>query len=46
MPAEFPRPLCLGRFGLEFGALYKSVLNDDYSSLPQGSESFKFKTKN
>lgn len=34
MPAEFPRPLCLGRFGAEFGALYKSVLNDDYSSLP------------
>lgn len=22
------------------------MLNDDYSSLPQGSESFKFKTKN
>lgn len=46
MPPEFPRPLCLGKQDLAFGALYRAVLNDDYSSLPQGSESFKFKTKN
>ena len=26
--------------------MYKQVFNEDYSSLPQGSESFKFKTKN
>jgi histone deacetylase complex regulatory component SIN3 len=26
--------------------MYKSILNEDYSSLPQGSENFKFKTKN
>lgn len=29
-----------------WGPLYKQVFNEDYSSLPQGSESFKFKTKN
>jgi histone deacetylase complex regulatory component SIN3 len=27
-------------------ALCKEVFNDDFSSLPTGSESFKFKTKN
>lgn len=46
MPKDFPRPLCLGRQEWEWRRLYKDVFNEDYSSLPQGSESFKFKNKN
>lgn len=47
MPAEFPKPLCLGRtIDPVWRQMYKDVFNDDFSSLPQGSESFKFKTKN
>lgn len=47
MPADFPRSLCFGRTAdWEWAALYKEVFNEDYSSLPQGSESFKFKMKN
>lgn len=47
MPLDFPRSLCFGRTSdEEWAALYKEVFNEDYSSLPQGSESFKFKMKN
>jgi len=47
MPKDFPRSLSLGRAtDPEWAHLYKQVFNEDYSSLPQGSESFKFKTKN
>ena len=47
MPKDFPRPLCFGRTAdTEWAPLFKDVFNEDYSSLPQGSESFKFKTKN
>jgi histone deacetylase complex regulatory component SIN3 len=47
MPDDFYRPLCKGRFIYpEIKQLCKEIFNDDYSSLPQGSESFKFKTKN
>lgn len=47
MPADFPRPLCKGRFIYpDIKQLCKEIFNEDYSSLPQGSESFKFKTKN
>lgn len=41
MPDGFPTPLSLGR-----DKLCTMVLNDNYTSLPQGSESFKFKAKN
>lgn len=47
MPDDFYRPLCKGRFvHPEIRDLCKQIFNEDYSSLPQGSESFKFKTKN
>ncbi len=47
MPKDFPRSLCFGRTSdRSLAALYKAVFNEDYSSLPQGSENFKFKTKN
>jgi len=47
MPKDFPRSLCFGRTAdRTFADLYKSVFNEDFSSLPQGSENFKFKTKN
>jgi paired amphipathic helix protein Sin3a len=47
MPDDFYRPLCRGRFVYpEIRQLCKEIFNEDYSSLPQGSESFKFKTKN
>jgi histone deacetylase complex regulatory component SIN3 len=47
MPKDFPRSLCFGRTSDKTNAsLYKQVFNEDYSSLPQGSESFKFKIKN
>jgi histone deacetylase complex regulatory component SIN3 len=47
MPPDFPRPLCFGRVAdSEWASMYREVFNEDYSSLPQGSESFKFKMKN
>lgn len=47
MPPDFPRSICFGRTSEEgLCELYKSIFNEDYSSLPQGSESFKFKMKN
>lgn len=46
IPPDFPKPLCYGRTHPEIAKLCKEAMNDDYSSLPQGSESFKFKTKN
>ncbi|CDW73125.1 paired amphipathic helix protein sin3a-like [Stylonychia lemnae] len=46
MPPEFPKPLCQGRSKPDIRALCKEVFNEEFSSLPQGSESFKFKTKN
>lgn len=47
MPQNFPRTLCFARTAdKKYAALYQSVFNEDYSSLPQGSESFKFKMKN
>jgi histone deacetylase complex regulatory component SIN3 len=46
MPQEFPRPICKGREREDYKVLCKEIFNDDYSSLPQGSENFKFKTKN
>lgn len=47
MPQDFPRSICFGRKADdEWAALFKAIFNEDYSSLPQGSESFKFKMKN
>jgi paired amphipathic helix protein Sin3a len=47
MPKDFPRSLCFGRTAdKDYAELYKQVFNEDYSSLPQGSENFKFKIKN
>jgi histone deacetylase complex regulatory component SIN3 len=46
MPSDFPKPICSGRNVKSIKALCKLVFNDDFSSLPTGSESFKFKTKN
>lgn len=43
---KFPKPICGGRSNPTFRELYESVLNDVYTSLPTGSESFKFKYKN
>lgn len=42
----FAKPICGGRSDPIYKDLYASVINDTYSSLPQGSESFKFKYKN
>ena len=46
MPADFPKPICTGRSRPDIKEICKIVFNDDFSSLPQGSESFKFKAKN
>ena len=46
MPVDFPKPICTGRGRSDIKELCKEIFNDDYSSLPTGSESFKFKTKN
>jgi histone deacetylase complex regulatory component SIN3 len=47
MPRDFPRSLCFGRTADSiYAPLFKQVFNEDYSSLPQGSENFKFKIKN
>jgi histone deacetylase complex regulatory component SIN3 len=47
MPKDFPRSLCFGRTAdPTYAPLFKQVFNEDYSSLPQGSENFKFKIKN
>ena len=46
MPSDFPRPLCLGRSRPDVAKLCSEVFNEEYSSLPTGSESFKFKIKN
>jgi histone deacetylase complex regulatory component SIN3 len=43
---KFPKPICGGRSDPEFRDLYEAVFNDIFTSLPQGSESFKFKYKN
>jgi paired amphipathic helix protein Sin3a len=43
---KFPKPICGGRYDPVLRDFYKSVFNDIYTSLPQGSESFKFKYKN
>lgn len=46
MPSDFPKPICSGRTKPEWKEICKKVFNDEFSSLPTGSESFKFKTKN
>jgi histone deacetylase complex regulatory component SIN3 len=47
MPKDFPRSLCFGRTAdRDWAKMFKEVFNEDFSSLPQGSENFKFKTKN
>jgi histone deacetylase complex regulatory component SIN3 len=47
MPKDFPRSLCFGRTAdREWAKMFREVFNEDFSSLPQGSENFKFKTKN
>ena len=46
LPEEFPRPSCLAREDPSTKKFYDSLLNDKYTSLPQGSEKFQFKYKN
>mmetsp|Transcript_23282 Transcript_23282/g.17699 ORF Transcript_23282/g.17699 Transcript_23282/m.17699 type:complete len:145 (+) Transcript_23282:1011-1445(+) len=46
MSNKFPRPFCEGREEPSVRSWYEGILNDLYTSLPQGSESFKFKYKN
>lgn len=41
LPNNISRPICTAR-----DDLCRAVLNNDYTSLPHGSESFKFKPKN
>jgi len=41
LPSNFPVPICSGR-----DALCKAVMNDNYTSMPHGSENYKFKSKN
>lgn len=46
LPKNFPKPICTAKNKKEYKKLCQEVINDDYSSLPTGSENFKFKTKN
>lgn len=46
LPAHFPKTICSGKGKPEFKEICAQNLNDQYTSLPQGSESFKFKFKN
>jgi histone deacetylase complex regulatory component SIN3 len=46
MPINFPRPICKGRYSEGWKDICQPELNELFTSIPQGSEHFKFKIRN